>query len=104
MTSEKQMAKELIEQFLKADFNCKGCVIPYCDIACVKLGFKEAKACALICVDRMVKVLEEYDKRTEEYIKNDYLSFELQNMDGDFRFLSKVKQEIQAYESISDLR
>lgn len=42
---------------------------------------------ALIAVDEIIDALEKYDDRNDTY--------ELQNMDGDFRYWDKVKQEIE---------
>lgn len=47
----------------------------------------KAKECALIAVDEIIDALEKYDDRNDTY--------ELQNMDGDFRYWDKVKQEIE---------
>ena len=60
------------------------------------LMFEQAKQCALIAINEIIKALEEYDERTEKNLKKefpDYLSFELQNMEQDFRLYEKVKQE-----------
>ena len=62
-----------------------------------ELEHKIAKQCALIAVDEIIKALEEYDERTEKNLKREfpnYFSFELQNMEQDFRLYEKVKQEI----------
>jgi hypothetical protein len=48
-------AKELVEKYLNADFNCKGCKTPYCDIPCTSLSLYDAKQCALIAVDEIIK-------------------------------------------------
>jgi hypothetical protein len=64
-----EKAKELIEQFT---FSCREC--------------DNAKLSALIAVDEIIKALETYDE-----INN---TFELQNMDSDFRYWERVKQEI----------
>jgi len=62
------------------------------------LQFDKAKQCAKICVDEILKALTCYDSNTEEYIKEefgkDYFSAEVQNMDSDFRYWDKVKNEI----------
>ena len=59
-----------------------------------------AKYCALIAVDKIIDALEKYDELTEKHLKDKfdvtYFSCELQNMDSDFRYWNKVKQEIQA--------
>ena len=48
---------------------------------------ERAKQCALIAVNEIIDALEKYDDRND--------TFELQNMDGDFRYWDKVKQEIE---------
>jgi hypothetical protein len=57
-----------------------------------------SKECALIVVNEILDSLETYDTITEEHLKNefglDYFSCELQNMDSDFRYWWKVKEEI----------
>lgn len=60
----------------------------------------EVKQCAIIAVDEIISALEEYDNSTEKYLKEefgykDYFSAELQNMDSDFRYWSKVKYELE---------
>jgi hypothetical protein len=59
----------------------------------------DAKQCALIAVNEIIDALELYDTLTELYLKQefglDYFSSELQNMDNDFRYWDKVKQEIE---------
>lgn len=58
-----------------------------------------AKECAKIHVDGIIKALEEYDERTEKYLKQefnlDYQSVELQNMDSSFRYWEKIKKELE---------
>ncbi len=57
-----------------------------------------AKQCALIAVNQIIEALETYDERTEKHLKREfpnYLSCELQNMEQDFRYYQKVKQEIE---------
>lgn len=57
------------------------------------------KQCVRFCVDEISKALQEYDERTEEYLKKefnlDYTSVELQNIDSSFRFIEKVRQELE---------
>lgn len=64
-----------------------------------EIGKFNTKQSAIICVDEIIKALEEYDERTEEYLKKefnlDYQSVEKQNMDSTFRYWEKVKQEIE---------
>jgi len=53
---------------------------------------------ALFIVNEIIDALETYDNFTEQYLKDEfgieYFSSELQNMDSDFRYWNKVKQEI----------
>jgi hypothetical protein len=53
---------------------------------------------ALFIVNEIIDALETYDNFTEQYLKDEfgieYFSAELQNMDSDFRYWNKVKQEI----------
>jgi hypothetical protein len=58
----------------------------------------EGIQCAIIAVDEILEALEEYDERTENYLKKDfsnYFSSELQNMEQDLRYWQEVKQEIE---------
>ena len=52
----KEKAKELVDKYLNASFNCKDCDMPYCDMKCTNLSVREAKQCALIAVDELLKV------------------------------------------------
>ena len=52
----KEKAKQLVEKYLNASFNCTDCDIPYCDIQCTKLSINEAKQCALIAVDEILNL------------------------------------------------
>ena len=58
-----------------------------------------AKQAAILSVKEIIEALEEYDNSTEKYLKEefgkDYFSAELQNMDSDFRYWSKVKYELE---------
>ncbi len=62
------------------------------------MAFDIARECALIAVDEIIDALEKYDELTEKHLKDEfdvtYFSCELQNMDSDFRYWEKVKQEI----------
>jgi hypothetical protein len=51
----KEKAKELVDKYLNASFNCKDCDMPYCDMKCTNLSVNEAKQCALIAVDEIIK-------------------------------------------------
>lgn len=57
---------------------------------------------AIITADTVLDALEEYDNRTEKYLKeefgNEYFSSELQNMDSDFRYWNKVKAELSLFQ------
>lgn len=50
----KEKAKELVDKYLNAPFNCKDCDMPYCDIKCTILGIGASKMCALIAVDELI--------------------------------------------------
>jgi hypothetical protein len=50
----KEKAKELVNKYLNASFNCKDCDILYCDIKCTMLSKRESKLCALIAVDEII--------------------------------------------------
>lgn len=50
----KEKAKELVDKYLNAAFNCKKCDMPYCDIKCTRLVEMESKECALIAVDEII--------------------------------------------------
>ena len=58
-----------------------------------------AKQAAILSAKEIIEALEEYDNSTEKYLKEefgkDYFSAELQNMDSDFRYWSKVKYELE---------
>ena len=60
---------------------------------------KVAKQCALICVDEILKSLDEYDYNTEKHLKDEfganYFSCEQQNMESDWRYWNKVKTELE---------
>ena len=50
----KEKAKELVNKYLNASFNCKDCDILYCDIKCTMLSKRESKLCALITIDEIL--------------------------------------------------
>lgn len=60
---------------------------------------KNAQECAKIDVKNTIDALENYDEMTEKYLEEEfdteYISCELQNMDGDFRYWSKVYKAIE---------
>ena len=51
----KDKAKELVDKYLNASFNCKDCDMPFCDVPCTMLNLSEAKECALICADELIE-------------------------------------------------
>lgn len=53
----KEKAKELIDKYINASFNCTDCDTPYCDIKCTSLSIFEAKLCVLIAVNEILEVL-----------------------------------------------
>jgi hypothetical protein len=71
----KEHAKELIDKYLNASFNCKNCDMPFCESPCTILDLREAKECALITVDEICDLLEDngctfaeyHDRTTIEY-------------------------------------
>lgn len=74
MTPAQIKAKELVDKYLNAEFNCKDCNMPYCDIPCTKLALFEAKQCALITVE----FARENPLNTNEYL--DELKQEINNL------------------------
>ncbi len=93
--TEEEKAKELIEKFrpLVKTWDCYNDEpLPDDEI------MADMKKCALIAIDFAEKILEEYDERTEEYLKHEfginYTSAELQNMEQDFRFITALKNQI----------
>jgi Na+-translocating ferredoxin:NAD+ oxidoreductase RnfC subunit len=63
-----EKAKELVEKFKNADFNCKGCDMVFCDVPCTMLNLSECKKCALICVDEII-TLDYFSIEGREYWK-----------------------------------
>ena len=55
----KDKAKELVNKYINASFNCKDCNIPFCDISCTILSEKEAAECALIAVEEVIESIRE---------------------------------------------
>jgi hypothetical protein len=51
----KDKAKELVDKYLNASFNCKDCDMPFCESPCTMLDLREAKECALICADELIE-------------------------------------------------
>ena len=74
----KEKAKELVDKYLNASFNCKDCDMPYCDIRCTQLMKSEAKVCASIAVDEIISLVGRYSNYWQE-----------------------VKQEIENFKSIA---
>jgi len=60
MNEAKLKAKELVDKYLNAPFNCKDCDMPYCDIKCITLSNPAAKQCALIAVDEILDACKTY--------------------------------------------
>ena len=60
-------AKEFADKFLNAEFNCKECNMPFCDIPCTKLSLFEAKQCAIISVDAILNLCWNGNKVAEKY-------------------------------------
>ena len=87
MTTPKLKAEELILKFMRLqepNYNW--------------FHSKLAKQCAIIAINEIIDALETYDDMTEKHLKREfpnYLSCELQNMEQDFRYYQKVKQEIE---------
>ena len=52
-----------------------------------KKNLRNAKQCAITCVDEIQKALEEYDERNNTH--------ELQNMESDFRYWEEVRKELE---------
>jgi len=73
MISPKEKARELYGRYLPT-------LLP------VLNPKEEAKTYAIICVNEIQEALEEYDTRNNTY--------ELQNMDSDFRYWKEVRKEL----------
>ena len=71
----KEKAKELVDKYLNASFNCKDCDMPYCDMKCTILNIREAKQCALIVVDEMMKMYNQMS--AQGLLKSNAIGFEL---------------------------
>ena len=56
--SAKDKAIELVDKFKNAEFNCKDCDMPFCDVKCTQLNLSEAKICALIVVNEFLSFQE----------------------------------------------
>jgi hypothetical protein len=55
-----------------------------------------AKNFTVFSIKRIIKALEDYDKNTEDYLRQDfpeYSSFQLQNMESDLRYWGQVLLE-----------
>jgi hypothetical protein len=76
--SAKDKAKELVDKYLNASFNCKECDMPFCDVPCTMLNLSEAKECALICVDELIvlgvftkgSIADQYYSEVKKEIEN----------------------------------
>lgn len=70
----KEIAEELVNKYLNASFNCKGCEMLYCDISCTQLSKNDAKQCALITVDEISKHCYEVMKPFWQQVKDEILN------------------------------
>ena len=76
MSSPKEKAEELLDKMMyHIKYNCQP-----------TLAEMVAKQCALIAVDEIEEALTDYGRGD---------SLQLQNMDSEFRYWSKVREEIQ---------
>lgn len=66
----KEKATELVNQYYNAPFNCKDCEMPFCDVPCTRLNMNEAKECALIAVDEILKISSETAYPTTKFWTN----------------------------------
>lgn len=83
MDNPKEKAKELIGKFYKfSRQDSSGFLTSNED-----MYIKNAKQCAITCVDEIQKALEEYDERNNTH--------ELQNMESDFRYWEEVRKELE---------
>jgi len=83
----KEKAKDLVDKYLNASFNCKGCDMPYCDIPCTSLSITEAKEYALIAVNEIINSMPTYPIFSNPKLKRtDTITFWIM-----------VKEEIQTY-------
>lgn len=57
----KEKAIELINKYKSAPFNCVDCEMLFCEIKCTMLSNEEAKECALIAVDELIKQQNSYN-------------------------------------------
>lgn len=83
MISPKEKAEELIGKFYKfSRQDSSGFLTSNED-----MYIKNAIKCTIICVDEVIKSLEEYDERNNTH--------ELQNMESSFRYWEKVRKELE---------
>jgi len=82
MNEAKLKAKELVDKYLNAPFNCKDCDMPYCDIKCITLSNPAAKQCALIAVDEIISLMIKFHNR------------HIEDNSNEITFWQEVKQEI----------
>jgi len=66
-----EKAQELVNKYLNAPFNCKGCDMVYCDSVCTMLSLYEAKQCALIAVDEIKNVVDARNLTYWQEVKNE---------------------------------
>ena len=53
-----EKANELVNKYLNASFNCKGCNMPFCDTSCTRLSLYESQQCALIAVEEIIDIFD----------------------------------------------
>ena len=85
MVTPKEKADELIDKYLNASFNCKGCDKHYCYITCTRLCLMEAKECALIAVNEIINSIPTQPSNSK-----------MERLDA-ITFWMLVKEEIKTY-------
>jgi hypothetical protein len=68
----KEKARELVNKYLDASFNCKDCDMPFCDVGCTILMDSEAQECALIAVDEILNQDTSVFDKTESMYHFEY--------------------------------
>ena len=81
----KEEAKELVDKYLNASFNCKDCDMPFCDVPCTMLSITEAKECALIAVNEIINSIPTQPSNSK-----------MERLDA-ITFWMLVKEEIKTY-------
>jgi hypothetical protein len=62
-------AEALIQRFIDAPFNCRGCTVPYCESPCTKLGRYEAVNCALTVAETVISQVKHTDTPLKEWLE-----------------------------------